>query len=48
MTGTATPGHPAAAGTRAPVTGPTWFPYLMRRLAEHPANVLFVLRGAFR
>jgi len=28
--------------------GPTWFPYLMRRLAERPANVLFVLRGAFR
>jgi len=28
--------------------GPTWFPYLMRRLAERPANVVFVLRGAFR
>jgi proline dehydrogenase len=26
--------------------GPTWFPYLMRRLAERPANLTFFLRGA--
>jgi proline dehydrogenase len=25
--------------------GPEWFPYLMRRLAERPANLLFVLRN---
>jgi len=28
--------------------GRYWFPYLMRRLAERPANVAFVVRGAFR
>jgi proline dehydrogenase len=28
--------------------GPDWFPYLMRRLAERPANLLFFLRGALR
>jgi proline dehydrogenase len=27
--------------------GRYWFPYLMRRLAERPANLAFVLRGAF-
>ena len=27
--------------------GPDWFPYLMRRLAERPANLAFVLKGAF-
>jgi proline dehydrogenase len=27
--------------------GPTWFPYLMRRLAERPANVAFLLRNVF-
>ncbi len=27
--------------------GGFWFPYLMRRLAERPANVAFFLRGAF-
>lgn len=27
--------------------GAYWFPYLMRRLAERPANVAFFLRGAF-
>ncbi len=27
--------------------GENWFPYLMRRLAERPANVAFFLRGAF-
>lgn len=27
--------------------GPSWFPYLMRRLAERPANVAFFVRGAF-
>jgi proline dehydrogenase len=26
--------------------GPDWFPYLMRRLAERPANVLFFLKNA--
>jgi proline dehydrogenase len=26
--------------------GPDWFPYLMRRLAERPANLLFLLRNA--
>ncbi len=25
--------------------GPEWYPYLMRRLAERPANVLFVVRN---
>ena len=28
--------------------GPEWYPYLMRRLAERPANVLFVLRNLVR
>jgi proline dehydrogenase len=28
--------------------GPTWFPYLMRRLAERPANVAFFLRNIFK
>lgn len=28
--------------------GSYWFPYLMRRLAERPANLAFFLRGAFR
>ncbi len=27
--------------------GDYWFPYLMRRLAERPANLAFFLRGAF-
>ncbi len=27
--------------------GRNWFPYLMRRLAERPANVAFFLKGAF-
>jgi len=27
--------------------GNYWFPYLMRRLAERPANLAFFLRGAF-
>jgi proline dehydrogenase len=27
--------------------GGYWFPYLMRRLAERPANLAFVLKGAF-
>lgn len=27
--------------------GKNWFPYLMRRLAERPANVAFFLKGAF-
>jgi proline dehydrogenase len=25
--------------------GPEWYPYLMRRLAERPANVLFLVRN---
>jgi len=28
--------------------GPDWYPYLMRRLAERPANLLFFLRSAIR
>jgi proline dehydrogenase len=28
--------------------GPEWFPYLMRRLAERPANVAFFVRNAVR
>jgi len=28
--------------------GTEWYPYLMRRLAERPANVMFVLRNLFR
>jgi proline dehydrogenase len=27
--------------------GRDWFPYFMRRLGEHPANVAFVVRGVF-
>jgi proline dehydrogenase len=27
--------------------GTEWYPYFMRRLAERPANVLFVLRTLF-
>jgi proline dehydrogenase len=28
--------------------GPEWYPYLMRRLGERPANLLFFVRNAFR
>lgn len=28
--------------------GAQWYPYFMRRLAERPANVLFVLKGALK
>ena len=28
--------------------GPDWYPYLMRRLAERPANLLFFIRSALR
>jgi proline dehydrogenase len=28
--------------------GSQWYPYLMRRLAERPANVLFLLRNLAR
>jgi proline dehydrogenase len=28
--------------------GPAWYPYLMRRLAERPANLLFVLQNLTR
>lgn len=28
--------------------GPEWYPYLMRRLGERPANALFLLRNLFR
>ncbi len=28
--------------------GPEWYPYLMRRLAERPANLLFFLRNTLR
>ena len=27
--------------------GTEWYPYFMRRLAERPANVLFILRSLF-
>lgn len=27
--------------------GPAWYPYFMRRLAERPANVFFILRALF-
>ena len=36
-------GHPLRVA--APY-GPTWFSYLMRRLAERPANLAFFLKGA--
>jgi proline dehydrogenase len=28
--------------------GSEWYPYLMRRLAERPANLLFFVRAALR
>jgi len=28
--------------------GPEWYPYLMRRLGERPANLVFFLRNSFR
>ena len=28
--------------------GKAWYPYFMRRLAERPANVLFLARNLFR
>jgi proline dehydrogenase len=28
--------------------GEEWYPYMMRRLAERPANIMFVLKGAVR
>jgi proline dehydrogenase len=28
--------------------GIRWYPYFMRRLAERPANVLFILRNLFK
>jgi proline dehydrogenase len=28
--------------------GPDWYPYLLRRLAERPANLLFFLRNLVR
>lgn len=28
--------------------GEQWYPYMMRRLAERPANIMFVLSGVFR
>jgi proline dehydrogenase len=38
-------GHPVLVATPY---GPEWYPYLMRRLAERPANLLFVLRNLTR
>ncbi|MEX2356127.1 MAG: proline dehydrogenase family protein, partial [Thermaerobacterales bacterium] len=41
----------AAEGYRVLVAvpyGPEWYPYLMRRLAERPANLLFMMRNFFR
>ena len=28
--------------------GTEWYPYLMRRLAERPANALFIAKNLFR
>jgi proline dehydrogenase len=28
--------------------GPEWYPYLMRRLGERPANLLFFAKNTFR
>ena len=28
--------------------GAEWFPYFMRRLAERPANLLFLMKNIFR
>jgi len=28
--------------------GPEWYPFFMRRLAERPANVLFLVRNLVR
>jgi proline dehydrogenase len=28
--------------------GPEWYPYLMRRLGERPANLLFFLKNTLR
>jgi proline dehydrogenase len=28
--------------------GIEWYPYLMRRLAERPANAIFILKNLFR
>ncbi|TMC66858.1 MAG: proline dehydrogenase, partial [Chloroflexota bacterium] len=28
--------------------GTEWYPYLMRRLAERPANLLFIVRSLIR
>ena len=28
--------------------GKAWYPYYMRRLAERPANVFFILRNLYR
>jgi proline dehydrogenase len=28
--------------------GPQWYPYLMRRLGERPANMLFIARNLVR
>ena len=28
--------------------GSEWYPYLMRRLAERPANAIFILKNVFR
>ena len=28
--------------------GPEWYPYLMRRLGERPANLTFFLKNAIR
>ena len=28
--------------------GPEWYPYFMRRLAERPANVLFLVKNFFK
>jgi proline dehydrogenase len=48
--GTALAGKLAGQGYRVRLAVPFggyWFPYLMRRLAERPANLAFFLKGAF-
>lgn len=32
-------------GARRPPYGPEWYSYLMRRLAERPVNLLFILKN---
>jgi hypothetical protein len=40
--------HASARARELLAARPAWYPYLMRRLAEPPANVLFVLPNLTR